>query len=165
MRGLSQYQFFFRAFLFVVIVVVAFGTYRTITNPAPDGSSEAAVVTEAQREERGTAASSTASRWMAVATLLCLTVLAVAMLLVLWWMRTAMRATMVAAEGIVVGAVQYDDGESNLFYPMVAFQTTAGETIRFRGNIGTAFVPPYNVGDRVKVYYNPAQPRSAIIDR
>lgn len=37
MRGLSQYQFFFRAFCFVVIVMVAFGTYRTITNPASGG--------------------------------------------------------------------------------------------------------------------------------
>ncbi len=27
MRGLSQYQFFFRAFCFVVIVMVALGTY------------------------------------------------------------------------------------------------------------------------------------------
>ncbi|WP_322495220.1 DUF3592 domain-containing protein [Chloroflexus sp.] len=174
MRGLSQYQFFFRAFFFVVIVVVAFGTYRTITNPTPDGSSvqtmsatEAAVVTDTQREESGLAASkqSTSGRWVALATLLCLTVLALAMLVVLWRMRTAMRVGMVATEGVVVGAVQYDDGESNLFYPMVEFQTAAGETIRFRGHIGTAFVPPYKVGDRVKVFYHPAQPRSAIIDR
>lgn len=100
---------------------------------------------------------------MALATLLCFTVLALAMLVALWRMHTAMRAGMAAAAGIVVGAVQYDDGEINLFYPMVEFQTAAGETIRFRGNIGTAFVPPYKVGNRVKVYYNPAQPRSAII--
>lgn len=172
MRGLSRYQFFFRAFLFVVIVMVAFGAYRTITNPAPDGSpaqtmpaTEAAVEREAQREASGIEESSTSGGWMAFATLFCLTVLAIAMLLVLWRMRTAMRAGMVATEGIVVGAVQYDDGESNLFYPMVEFQTAAGETIRFRGHIGTAFVPPYNVGDRVKVYYHPVQPRSAIIDR
>ncbi|WP_322488511.1 DUF3592 domain-containing protein [Chloroflexus sp.] len=102
---------------------------------------------------------------MALATLLCFTVLALAMLVALWRMRTAMRAGMAATEGIVVGAAQYHDGKSNLFYPMVEFQTAAGETIRFCGNIGTTFVPPYKVGDRVKVYYNPAQPRSAIIDR
>jgi hypothetical protein len=44
---------------------------------------------------------------MALATLLCFTVLALAMLVALWRMRTAMRAGMAAAAGIVVGAVQY----------------------------------------------------------
>lgn len=128
-------------------------------------ATEAAVEREAQREASGIEESSTSGGWMELVTLLCLTVLALAMLLVLWRLRTAMRATMVAAEGIVVGAVQYDDGESNLFSPMVEFQTATGEKIRFRGHIGTAFVPPYNVGDRVKVCYHPAQPQSAIIDR
>ncbi|MCX7860340.1 MAG: DUF3592 domain-containing protein [Chloroflexus sp.] len=105
------------------------------------------------------------NHWSALAIALCLIVLVIAMMVLFWQIRKQRLAQMTATEGIVVGAVQYDDGESNLFYPLVEFQTAAGETIRFRGNVGTAFAPPYKTGARVKVYYNPAMPQSAIIDR
>jgi hypothetical protein len=49
--------------------------------------------------------------------------------------------------------------------PVVAFDTTGGETVRFIGSVGGSSHPAYEVGQTVDVVYDPANPRNALIGR
>lgn len=62
------------------------------------------------------------------------------------------------APGVVVA--WFDSTEST--YPEVEFTDQRGEKQRFRGSIGSS-PPDYAIGDRVKVWYDPEQPRQALI--
>lgn len=47
------------------------------------------------------------------------------------------------------------------FYPIVEFETTGGETVRFRGSTGRQKGPDFPEGTPVRVIYDPANPSNA----
>lgn len=68
-------------------------------------------------------------------------------------------------DGIVTEIISKHDvyrPEQVLFYPVVEFTPPQGEVIRFESKYGTR-PPSQRVGDAVRVYYNPSDPRQAEI--
>ena len=57
-------------------------------------------------------------------------------------------------------AVKITPVRRSMGYPVVEFQTSGGESIRFRSSYGSR-PPAHRVGDTVGVYYDAADPRKA----
>jgi hypothetical protein len=75
------------------------------------------------------------------------------------------RKGSVSAAGFVVGLEKrvFNPGSAGVYCPVVEFSTNTGENIRFESPFGT--MPASNkVGDTVKVFYNPNNPKDAEID-
>jgi len=76
-------------------------------------------------------------------------------------------ATNLVAEGKVVDVTQRTvtrQGEQRtLYYLVIEFQTTQGETVRIESGEGSSQVTD-QLGDTVRVFYNPSAPQEALID-
>ncbi|MFD2572025.1 DUF3592 domain-containing protein [Spirosoma soli] len=64
-------------------------------------------------------------------------------------------------EGVVIRN-EKSSGKSTVYYPIVQFQTPAGQTYECKGQSGT-YPAEYEVNDTAVVHYNPAQPTDAFI--
>jgi hypothetical protein len=72
------------------------------------------------------------------------------------FIRSAARAT-----GTVVDLSRGRGSEGgSVYYPVIAFRTAAGDSVTFVSNAGSN-PPSREVGERVEVLYDPAQPRTA----
>ncbi len=70
----------------------------------------------------------------------------------------------VATTGRVVDyETDYKKGEKETYYPIVEFQTQAGETLQFRSDYGGS-PAPFEKDEIVKVLYNPNTPQEAKIN-
>lgn len=80
--------------------------------------------------------------------------------------RAALRKkveTSLKADGVVVRMLRdTSDSETYFHYPVVRFTTGKGEQIEFEASIRRE-PPRHKVGDRVPVYYDPANPGDADI--
>lgn len=63
----------------------------------------------------------------------------------------------------VVGREWSGSGEDRASYPVVSFQTAAGEQVRTRTRTG-GFLARGRAGQHVQVLYDPANPRNVVID-
>jgi hypothetical protein len=74
--------------------------------------------------------------------------------------------TMIPTSGKVVDMnpriINTNSGDKTFYYPIVEFQTAAGETIRFENEQG-GNPPAYQIGDQVDVRYNPQRPQVAMV--
>jgi len=66
------------------------------------------------------------------------------------------------ADGIVVDVVSRG-AKSRSYYPVVSFTARDGREYRFEGGIGSN-PPDYSTHDRLKVLYDPSNPKTASID-
>jgi hypothetical protein len=72
------------------------------------------------------------------------------------FIRSAERTT-----GTVTDLVRDSDSDgSTVYYPVIAFRTSAGADVTFRSNTGSN-PPSYRVGESVEVLYDPADPQRA----
>ncbi|MBC8144587.1 MAG: DUF3592 domain-containing protein [bacterium] len=69
------------------------------------------------------------------------------------------------ADGVVIGLAQSQShsSKSSSYFPVIQYQTSSGETTTFQSNSGSS-PPAFEVGERVTVLYDPAQPADASID-
>ncbi len=74
------------------------------------------------------------------------------------------QAGALMAQGEVVRLISKNDSDGTIYYPLVAFETAAGQRIEFKDKVGSQ-PPSHSRGDIVRVLYQPASPRNAIIDR
>jgi hypothetical protein len=82
------------------------------------------------------------------------------------WLKTRqMLARSVSAEGRYIDAAWQMAGNQGgvTQYGLIEFQTHQGETILFRGRVGTPF-EGRKVGRPVRVRYDPARPTNAVVD-
>lgn len=70
-------------------------------------------------------------------------------------------ARAIATEGVVVGYASHTDDEGVYYNPMVEFKTKDGEAIRFEDSYFSNLFK----GDTVKIYYDPANPSHARINK
>ncbi|MET3646717.1 hypothetical protein ABIC60_001329 [Phyllobacterium ifriqiyense] len=66
-------------------------------------------------------------------------------------------------KGHVTNLVKSHSTKSNVYKPVVEFQTVEGATVEFTSWLGTS-PPRFSVGESVSVYYDPRNPQSAIIN-
>ncbi len=90
--------------------------------------------------------------------------------LVLGYQTCTFLATASRAEGEVIALERrrsHPRGNRRLteyhYYPVVKYMAADGQTVQFVGQVGSK-PPAFRVGQRVKVLYNPEQPRSARIN-
>ncbi len=69
----------------------------------------------------------------------------------------------VATTGVVVELVRRSTTRSHILCPMVEFTSPAGEKLRFTSDFGS-LPAGYQVGQGVKVRYDPANPQNAEIE-
>ncbi len=67
------------------------------------------------------------------------------------------------ADGVVVEIVWRSGGESDSAHPRVRFQAAGGRQMEFVGEVGSN-PPAFRVSDRVRVFYDTANPAKASID-
>src|SRR5271157_3383786 len=75
------------------------------------------------------------------------------------------RKEFVSTTGVVASLEKrvFKPGSAGVYCPVIDFTTNSGESIRFESSYGT--MPASNkVGDSVKVFYNPKNPKNAEID-
>jgi hypothetical protein len=81
--------------------------------------------------------------------------------------RHGLRAQGHVVDNLSSVSVETDDEGSKHkvvhYYPVVEFQPPGGESVRFRGSTGSR-VPDYQIGARVPVVYNRANPTEARVD-
>src|SRR6185369_15947345 len=82
---------------------------------------------------------------------------------VLFWalVRRHRRLYWAKSEGEVV---EMDADSSGGYSPVVVYEPSPGEKVRFSGNVVTN-PPRYKVGDKVVVVFDPDDPGGALIDR
>jgi hypothetical protein len=86
---------------------------------------------------------------------LTMLVLAVAGLVSVVWFRSNAQSVM----GTVVAEVLTPYSDGNSYCPVVSYTTRNGQTLEHRSNI-CAWPAAYEVGDQVRMYYNPLNPSS-----
>jgi len=67
------------------------------------------------------------------------------------------------ADGVVIDLIASHDSESETYHPRVRFVTANGEVVEFTGSVGSD-PPGFDIGERVAVLYDPANPNDARID-
>lgn len=72
-------------------------------------------------------------------------------------------ATAARADGTVIDLIESRDSESETYHPRVRFVTVSGESVEFTGSVGSD-PPGFDIGERVTVLYDPANPSGARID-
>ena len=72
-------------------------------------------------------------------------------------------ATAVAADGLVVEVEESSDDHGSTYVPVVRFVAAGGQVVRVKGTVGSSQWA-YQVGDSVRVLYDPAKPRKARLD-
>lgn len=68
------------------------------------------------------------------------------------------------AQGEVVRLIPQSDSEGIMYYPLVSFRTTKGQSFEFKDKVGSN-PPSYSTGDNVRILYLPESPQEAIVDR
>ncbi len=84
----------------------------------------------------------------------------------LWLLRQArtFKRKALAAEGHYVDATRRTSHDNRYTaYPVVEFQTADGQTVQFEGRVGMPWAKG-QVGRRVRVLYDPADPEKAVVD-
>ena len=84
----------------------------------------------------------------------------------LFWLTQTVTFVMRAesAPGTVVRLIEGRGRRGRTMYqPVVSFQTQPGAAVSFTGAVASSGMGSYNVGDRVRVLYNPAHPAEATI--
>jgi hypothetical protein len=76
---------------------------------------------------------------------------------------TAFLGEAARAEGTVVDLIESRSSDSTTYRPVVNFTATSGRTIGFASSSGSN-PPSYDRGDKVDVFYLPADPENARID-
>lgn len=66
-------------------------------------------------------------------------------------------------EGVVVDLSLSRSDNSDVYYPVVTFQTQSGESVQFKASVGSN-PPSYEEGEKVEVLYDPAAPKEAEIN-
>lgn len=80
------------------------------------------------------------------------------------WSTNAWLKRSVEVQGTVIEVLRVRDSDNTgyLFTPRVRFQTTDGREIEFQSGLRTN-PPAYRTGQTVQVFYDPGEPRSAVI--
>lgn len=68
----------------------------------------------------------------------------------------------IEAPGVVVGLQENYDSDGSTYTPVVQFQTSSGQSIKFASSYSSS-PPAYYVGESVMVVYPPDNPEKAII--
>ncbi|WP_417538614.1 DUF3592 domain-containing protein [Marinobacter sp.] len=68
-----------------------------------------------------------------------------------------------SAQGTVVELIRSRSSDSNSYYPVVQFTAGNGREIEFKSSTGS-YPAPYDRGEQVTVFYEPASPEDAMID-
>ncbi len=87
----------------------------------------------------------------------------VVLLVIATWVHARERAFVRAAEratGTVTELHRDVDADGTTYFPVVSFRTRAGDSVTFRSSAGSN-PPSYEVGERVEVLYDPADPQRA----
>ena len=77
--------------------------------------------------------------------------------------RQAFVAHAIHATGVVSSLREEHSGDGVMYYPVVQFTPAGGAPITINSSEGSK-PPQFHVGERCQVYYNPLDPRDAIID-
>ena len=82
-----------------------------------------------------------------------------AVAVVSYWHTRQFRQNAASADGVVIENVW----SSRTYFPQVRFRTSGGQDLTFTSNMGSK-PASYQVGDRVRVLYDPEKPADASID-